>query len=275
MTTPPLAKGEGQRRREHKIVVLGSEAVGKTSMIMRFIYGQDISEMPYDPTGEDLYRKICNIEETAHLLQIEDSFSRSTSHTSALQDLQIANADAVVLMYSVTGRGSFKDVEGIRDEVARVRRLKGLDGAPPMVLVGNKVDTRQEEERYKGKLKAEEPNDRPDRKGAGTVDQSSSSPVTYQEGEEIAKQWGCPFVEISAKDGTNVETAFFNVVREITGKKREVDKKVEDEANELKLPKRGLIDYLRYGQGKLKDGKGSASKKNMVEALERKRSNNP
>ncbi len=39
--------------------------------------------------------------------------------------------------------------------------------------------------------------------------------VTTQEGQEIAKKYGIPFVEASAKRRINVDEAFFELVRQI------------------------------------------------------------
>lgn len=274
MTAPPPERSEGERIKQYKIIVLGSQSVGKTSVIFRFVHGQPVSQTPDDPTGDPTLRKLCNIDEIRCLLQVDDSFGSDTANFSAFRDLEIKNADAAVIMYSVTGRGSFNDIGGIREEISRVRKLKGQDSTPPMVLVGNKIDARQEEDHYKSRLKAEEPRDWLGHKGAGTPDQTSCSPITYQEGEEVARQWGCPFVEVSAKDGTDIEKAFFEVVREIRRKERESEQKVWDEASEKKQSKRSMVDYLRFGQGKLKDRLGPAPKNKIAEALENKRSSN-
>ena len=38
----------------------------------------------------------------------------------------------------------------------------------------------------------------------------------YRElGEELANQWNCKYIETSAKDGTNINEAFYIVAREI------------------------------------------------------------
>jgi len=39
--------------------------------------------------------------------------------------------------------------------------------------------------------------------------------VPTQEGKDLSKQLGCPFLETSAKARINVEEAFFEVVREV------------------------------------------------------------
>jgi len=54
-----------------------------------------------------------------------------------------------------------------------------------MVLVGNKADLKEQRE------------------------------LTYEDGANLAKQWGCPFFETSAKIKLNYEAAFFELVREI------------------------------------------------------------
>jgi GTPase KRas protein len=51
-----------------------------------------------------------------------------------------------------------------------------------------------------------------------------SCPVahTHIEGEELARSFGCRFLETSAKSRTNVENAFYDIVREIRRYNREV-----------------------------------------------------
>jgi GTPase KRas protein len=66
----------------------------------------------------------------------------------------------------------------------QIRRVKD-DNDFALVLCGNKVDLE------------------PERK------------VTAAEGTELAEKWGCPFFEASAKQRTNVEEAFFALVRAI------------------------------------------------------------
>lgn len=39
--------------------------------------------------------------------------------------------------------------------------------------------------------------------------------IQVTEGRSIAQQFGCPFIETSAKSRTNVEKAFYDTVREI------------------------------------------------------------
>lgn len=53
--------------------------------------------------------------------------------------------------------------------------------------------------------------------------------VSTQEGQEMAKVFGCPFFETSAKTRTNVDEAFFGLVKEI--RKFEAKKKGNNNSN--------------------------------------------
>jgi GTPase KRas protein len=46
-------------------------------------------------------------------------------------------------------------------------------------------------------------------------DLESDRQVTTQEGQDLAKNFGCPFFESSAKTRINVEESFYQLVREI------------------------------------------------------------
>ena len=46
-----------------------------------------------------------------------------------------------------------------------------------------------------------------------------------EEGEALGKKWGYPFYETSAKEGVNVEEAFFDLVRKMT--KKEIEREEE------------------------------------------------
>ena len=50
--------------------------------------------------------------------------------------------------------------------------------------------------------------------------------MSTEEAQSLAAEWGCPFMEVSAKTKVNNEECFFEVVREI----RKADSRVEDGA---------------------------------------------
>ena len=50
---------------------------------------------------------------------------------------------------------------------------------------------------------------------ANKCDLENERQVSTQEGRDLAKQFGCKFIETSAKSRYNVDESFFNLVREI------------------------------------------------------------
>lgn len=81
------------------------------------------------------------------------------------------NGQGFILVYSITSQATFSDLIDIKDQIMRVKDI-GAD--IPMVLVGNKNDL--EDERVVGK----------------------------QNGESLARSFGCTFLEASAKLQVNV-----------------------------------------------------------------------
>lgn len=112
---------------------------------------------------------------------------------------QLYPVDAVLILYSVTSRQSFERVAGKRDFVERLKleaaaltpeekRGWGVydndeTGSIPFCIVGNQSDLSLERE------------------------------VSYSEGQQLAGELGCKFVETSAKTGWKVNEAFYEVIR--------------------------------------------------------------
>ncbi|KAJ3718647.1 P-loop containing nucleoside triphosphate hydrolase protein [Lentinula guzmanii] len=82
-----------------------------------------------------------------------------------------------IFVYSITSRSTFERLETFWQSVQRVKR-----GNPIFMLVGNKSDMTWERE------------------------------VSQNEGNNCARQFGCGFIETSAKTAKNVEDVFASVV---------------------------------------------------------------
>jgi GTPase KRas protein len=112
---------------------------------------------------------------------------------TALRDQWIRDGDGFVLVYCITKRSSFDRVRRyyyLVQEVKESSLRASRPGTPyypsvPMMLVGNNSDRVTERE------------------------------VSEKEGQNLAKELGCEFVETSAKNGVNVEKAFYDVVRQL------------------------------------------------------------
>jgi GTPase KRas protein len=99
------------------------------------------------------------------------------------------NGEGFLLVYSITSRMSFEEISTFHQQICRVKD-KDLF---PMVLVANKSDLESERQ------------------------------VSSQEGRDLAKQYGCHYIETSAKLRVNVDQAFHQVVRDIRRYNKEQD----------------------------------------------------
>ena len=89
--------------------------------------------------------------------------------------------EGFLCVYSITSRNSFEEIAGFYQQILRVKDRDYY----PIIIVANKCDL--EHERVVG----------------------------THEGRELARQFGCRFVETSAKQKINVDEAFFSLVREV------------------------------------------------------------
>lgn len=215
---------------EYKVVVVGGGGVGKSCLTIQLVNNHFIDV--YDPTIEDSYRKQVSIDEETCLLDILDTAGQE--EYSAMRDQYMRNGQGFLLVYSITSRGSFKEVSAFREQILRVKDADRV----PMLIVGNKCDL--DGERQVGTSRtAKEGSQGGDRTRAPVpllllvclteVGHSLSRPfllllplvldcpsqVSTQEGAELASSFGCPFMETSAKARIRCEDSFFELVREI------------------------------------------------------------
>jgi len=197
----------------YKLVVLGDGGVGKTALTIQVCPLLMLCSSPcscllqlclnhfvetYDPTIEDSYRKQVVIDQQACMLEVLDTAGQE--EYTALRDQWIRDGEGFVLVYSITSRNSFSRIQKFHAQVQRVKESGSASsptgpsylppslnspsfGPVPVMLVGNKADKHHERE------------------------------VSSQEGQALAKELGCEFVEASAKNCINVEKAFYDVVR--------------------------------------------------------------
>jgi len=117
-----------------------------------------------------------------------------TEQFTSMRDLYMKNGQGFVLVYSIVADSTFNEIPGLRDQILRVKDVDAV----PMVLVGNKCDL---------------------------VEQRV---VPTKQGEELAKKFGCTFLEASARTRDNIDEIFHSLVRQINGgpgKKKQLKKK--------------------------------------------------
>lgn len=165
----------------------------------------------YDPTLEDSYRRQCVIDNVPSLLEILDTAGQE--EYTALREQWIRDSQLFLVVYDVTRQSSFEAAPEklVRQILETKGKLDATFGPRLVCLVGNKCDL-------------------PDRREVSTFD-----------GKALAQRLGCLFVETSAKTRTNVEEAFFAVVRADRKRKREA------EDRELKWQRENLGDQSKSG----------------------------
>lgn len=115
------------------------------------------------------------------------------------------NGEGFLLVYSITSRMSFDEIHTFYHQI---RRVKDRDFFP-MVLIANKCDLEHDRQvSSHGKT----PNFFTENHWKGSA---INTKAFFIEGRDLAKSFGCIFIETSAKQRINVDEAFYHVVRDI------------------------------------------------------------
>ncbi|MFX0006444.1 MAG: Rab family GTPase [Promethearchaeota archaeon] len=163
----------------YKIVILGDAAVGKTSLINRFVENS-FSEDYRATLGANIVRKDVNLNNTKVRLIMWDLAGQEKYQV--VRSMYFQGCQGALLVYDVTRYSTFDSINSkwLRDFKKFVKK----EGA--YILIGNKSDL---------------------------ADQRT---VTKERGKEIAnKIKASHFIETSAKMGENIEEAFSLLVNQI------------------------------------------------------------
>jgi len=181
--------------RKFKLVFLGEQSVGKTSLITRFMY--DSFDNTYQATiGIDFLSKTMYLEDRTVRLQLWDTAGQERFRS--LIPSYIRDSTVAVVVYDITNANSFHQTSKWIDDV---RTERGSDVI--IMLVGNKTDL------------------------------SDKRQVSTEEGERKARELNVMFIETSAKAGYNVKQLFRRVAAALPG--MEADKKPPEDITEIDL----------------------------------------
>jgi len=165
--------------KKFKLVFLGEQSVGKTSLITRFMY--DSFDSMYQATiGIDFLSKTMYLDDRTVRLQLWDTAGQERFRS--LIPSYIRDSSVAVVVYDISNANSF---ENTRKWVDDVRGERGNDVI--IVLVGNKTDLNDKRQ------------------------------VTTEQGEKKAKENNLMFIETSAKVGHNVKNMFRMIAQALPG----------------------------------------------------------
>ncbi|KAM8848472.1 ras-related protein Rab-41 isoform 1-T1 [Neosynchiropus ocellatus] len=180
----------GNPLRKFKLVFLGEQSVGKTSLITRFMY--DSFDNTYQATiGIDFLSKTMYLEDRTIRLQLWDTAGQERFRS--LIPSYIRDSAAAVVVYDIANLNSFQQTSKWIDDV---RTERGSDVI--IMLVGNKTDLADKRQ------------------------------VSVEAAERKARELNVMYIETSAKAGYNVKQLFRRVAAALPGMDNAPEKSKED-----------------------------------------------
>lgn len=157
--------------------MVGSGGVGKSALTLQFMYDEFVED--YEPTKADSYKKKVLLDGQEIKVDILDTAGQEDY--AAIRDNYFRSGEGFLCVFSITEQESLAAAHELREQILRVKN----DDNIPFLLVGNKADL------------------------------SERRTVSQDEAIELAKSWSVPYVETSAKTRHNVDSVFFDLLREI------------------------------------------------------------
>ena len=184
-----------------KVLLIGESGVGKTCLLLRFT--DDTFHSDHQTTiGVDFKQKTMIIKNKIVKIQVWDTAGQERFRTLTNSFYRIANG--IVLTYDVTNQESFLSIKNWIKQVDQF-----ADKSVCKLLVGNKCDN--------DKMRI----------------------ITYEQGDNLAKSYGIPFFETSAKNNIKVTESFSFLTEKIMSKVETYDQndsgKVSLQRNDEKI----------------------------------------
>ncbi|EDK47238.1 vacuolar protein sorting-associated protein 21 [Lodderomyces elongisporus NRRL YB-4239] len=168
-----------------KLVLLGEAAVGKSSLVLRFV-SNDFQENKEPTIGAAFLTQKCTIGDRTIKYEIWDTAGQE--RFASLAPMYYRNAQAAIVVYDITKPASFIKA---RHWVKELHEQANRDII--IALVGNKYDLVEDE---------------PELESAAEGNTDLLRKVSKEEGQALADEEGLLFFETSAKTSYNVNDVF-------------------------------------------------------------------
>ena len=162
-----------------KIVIIGDQAVGKSSLLMQFVDKKFTLNM-MGTAGVDIKKKVIDYKNNKINLHFYDSAGHDRFRHLLKQYLQ--GCKGIILAYDITDLNSFNNVSSWIDNIKQ-----NADSKVELIIIGNKVDL-------------------------------TDKKVTSEDAIELGKKYNVEVIQASAKTGENVDIAFMKIVNNILEK---------------------------------------------------------
>ncbi|XP_065888607.1 ras-related protein Rab-5B-like [Dysidea avara] len=162
---------------QFKLVLLGESAVGKSSLVLRFVKGQ-FHEYQESTIGAAFLTQTVNLDDTTVKFEIWDTAGQERYHS--LAPMYYRGAQAAIVVYDITNQDTFARAKTWVKELQR-------QASPNIVIAlsGNKADM------------------------------SSKRMVEYDEAQSYAEENSLLFMETSAKTAMNVNEMFLAIAKKL------------------------------------------------------------
>jgi len=186
-----------------KLVLLGEAAVGKSSLVLRFV-NNDFQENKEPTIGAAFLTQKCNLPTRTIKFEIWDTAGQE--RFASLAPMYYRNAQSALVVYDLTKPTSLIKA---KHWVAELQR----QASPGIViaLVGNKLDLTNETSTSSNALGE----DRDGEVAEGEDADGDARKVSTAEAKSYAEEEGLLFFETSAKLGTNVTEVFTAIANAI------------------------------------------------------------
>jgi len=209
------ASGSAERSVQVKLVLLGEMAVGKSSVVLRFVSNE--FQANKEPTiGAAFLTQKCRLEDRVLRYEIWDTAGQERFHS--LAPMYYRNAQAAVVVYDVTKASSLEKAKTWVKELQRQANPNIV-----IALAGNKVDLVQPSPSATSGAATPESEDEADDatatpgESAGVTggEPESLRQVPREEAEAYAQEAGLLFFETSAKSGEGIVEMFTEIAKKI------------------------------------------------------------
>ena len=158
--------------------------MGKSCVILRYVEGEFPGNI-MSSIGVDFKTKQIDLEDRLIKMQIWDTAGHEKFRT--ITTSYYKSAHAIIILYDITQKSSFEHIKNWMTEIDKFGKQGVLK-----VIVGNKLDL------------------------------ENNRKIKKEDAENLALKYGVKYWEVSAKDNTNVEEMFLDIIKTLMEKNSKI-----------------------------------------------------